>query len=376
MCAPSHYDVDYVINPWMEGNLHRSSKALALEQWRRLCGLLQQRGRVELLEPQPGLPDLVFTANAAVVMGNTAVLARFFHPERQGEEPWFGRWFESQGFEVVQLPPDLPFEGAGDALLDRGGGWLWAGYGFRSELGAHPLLAQSLGVEVLSLRLIDERFYHLDTCLCPLSDGSLLYYPPAFDLASNRLIESRLPPDKRLAVSGADALAFACNAVNLGDAVLLNQASAGLRQQLEARGFTVLETPLGEFLKAGGAAKCLTLRLDEPRPITAADGAAPTPDQSRTVRLQGHPLDTGLINRALARIVEGGGSFQVLDVAFGQPRHSPASTAIRVTAPNGTVMADLIAQLVAMGAESANDGEPDLALATVEHAGWPPTTVM
>jgi lysine-ketoglutarate reductase/saccharopine dehydrogenase-like protein (TIGR00300 family) len=372
MCAPSHYDVDYVINPWMEGNLHRSSKALALDQWQRLCGLLQQRGRVELLEPQPGLPDLVFTANAAVVVGNTAVLARFFHPERQGEEPWFGRWFESQGFEVVQLPPDLPFEGAGDALLDRGGGWLWAGYGFRSELAAHPLLARSLGVEVLSLRLIDERFYHLDTCFCPLSDGTLLYYPPAFDFYSNRLIESRLAADKRLVVSETDALAFACNAVNLGDAILLNQASASLRQQLEARGFTVLETPLGEFLKAGGAAKCLTLRLDEPRPQAAEGAAIPTPDLSRTVRLQGHLLDTGLINRALDQIVEGGGSFQVLDFALGQQRHSPSSAAIQVTAPNGTVMADLMAQLIAMGAESGDDAEADAALATVEQAGVAP----
>ena len=369
MCPPSHYDVDYVINPWMEGNLHRSSKALAVEQWQRLCGLLEQRGRVELLEPQPGLPDLVFTANAAVVVENTAVLARFFHPERQGEEPWFGRWLESQGFQVVQLPPELPFEGAGDALLDRGGGWLWAGYGFRSELAAHPLLARSLGVEVLSLRLIDERFYHLDTCFCPLSDGTLLYYPPAFDFYSNRLIESRLPADRRLAVGEADALAFACNAVNLGDAVLLNQASASLRQQLEARGFTVLETPLGEFLKAGGAAKCLTLRLDEPR---LSVPAAPIPDLSRTVRLHGHLLDTGLINRALDQIVEGGGSFQVLDFALGQQRHSPSSAAIRVTAPNGAVMADLMAQLIAIGAESGADGDRDAALATVELAGVAP----
>ncbi len=370
MCAPSHYDVDYVINPWMEGNLHRSSKALAMDQWQGLCALLQQRGRVELIEPQPGLPDLVFTANAAVVVENTAVLARFFHPERQGEEPWFGRWLESRGFQVVQLPQDLPFEGAGDALLDRGGGWLWAGYGFRSELAAHPLLARSLGVEVLSLRLIDERFYHLDTCFCPLSDGTLLYYPPAFDFYSNRLIESRLPAAKRLAVGEADALAFACNAVNLGDAVLLNQASASLRQQLEARGFTVLETPLGEFLKAGGAAKCLTLRLDEPRLPTTT--AAPIPDLSRTVRLQGHLLDTGLINRALDQIVEAGGSFQVLDFALGQQRHSPSSAAIRVTAPNGAVLGDLMAELIAMGADSGDDGDRDAALATVEQAGVAP----
>jgi lysine-ketoglutarate reductase/saccharopine dehydrogenase-like protein (TIGR00300 family) len=375
MCAPTHYEVDYVINPWMEGNVHRASRAVAEQQWQGLQELLASRAKVELIAPEPGLPDLVFTANAGVVVADTVVLARFFHPERQGEEPCFQAWFEGQGFRVETLPPDLPFEGAGDALLDRGGGWLWAGYGFRSELDAHPLLARALGVEVLSLRLMDERFYHLDTCLCPLSDGTLLYYPPAFDFHSNRLIESRIRPEKRLAVGEADALAFACNAVNAGDAVILNQASAALRQRLEARGFTVLETPLTEFLKAGGAAKCLTLRLDEPHPGGLAGAVAPAPPVAaphRTVRLRGHLLDTGLINRVLDRIVEGGGSFQVLDFALGQQRHSPSNAAIRVSAPDGEVMADLMARLIDLGAEASEEEERDATLARVERDGVAP----
>jgi lysine-ketoglutarate reductase/saccharopine dehydrogenase-like protein (TIGR00300 family) len=376
MCAPTHYEVDYVINPWMEGNVHRASRAVADEQWRLLRELLGQRARVEEIAPEPGLPDLVFTANAGVVAGDTVVLARFFHPERQGEEPRFQAWFEGQGFRVETLPPDLPFEGAGDALLDRGGGWLWAGYGFRSELDAHPLLARALGVEALSLRLMDERFYHLDTCLCPLSDGTLLYYPPAFDFQSNRLIESRVRPEKRLAVGEVDALAFACNAVNVGDAVILNRASSALRQRLEARGFTVLETPLTEFLKAGGAAKCLTLRLDEPHPVALAGAlAASAPAVAalqRTIRLRGHLLDTGLINRVLDRIVEGGGSFQVVEFALGQQRHSPSNAAIRVSAPNGEVMADLMARLIDLGAEASEAEERDAALALVERDGVAP----
>ena len=379
MCPPTHYDVDYVINPWMEGNVHRSAKAVAAAQWQQLQGVLAGHARVEQLQPQPGLPDLVFTANAGVVVDDRVVLARFFHPERQGEEPWFQSWFESQGYRVTLLPADLPFEGAGDALLDRSGGWLWAGYGFRSELAAHPLLAEALAVEVLSLRLMDERFYHLDTCFCPLSDGTLLYYPPAFDFYSNRLIETRVPAAKRLVVGEADALAFACNAVNVGRSVILNQASAGLRQQLETRGYDVVETPLSEFLKAGGAAKCLTLRLDEPRLVTAtATGTGlglqgpPPSSLSRTIRLQGHLLDSGLINRALDRIVEGGGSFQVLDFALGQQRHSTSSAAIRVSAPDGEVMADLMARLIALGALATADGECDAALAEVLQDGVAP----
>jgi N-dimethylarginine dimethylaminohydrolase len=200
MCSPQHYDVDYVINPWMEGNIHKSSRDRAVEQWQKLHHILKDHTLVDLVEPQPGWPDMVFTANAGLVLGKTVVLSRFFHKERQGEEPYFKQWFESKGYTVYELPKDLPFEGAGDALLDREGRWLWAGYGFRSELDSHPYLAKWLDIEVVSLRLMDERFYHLDTCFCPLTGGYLLYYPPAFDAYSNRLIEMRVPPEKRIAI--------------------------------------------------------------------------------------------------------------------------------------------------------------------------------
>ncbi|MFM9047980.1 MAG: TIGR00300 family protein [Cyanobium sp.] len=373
MCPPTHYEVDYVINPWMEGNLHRSSRDIAAGQWAGLREALASLAQVELIEPEPGWPDLVFTANAAVVVENRAVLARFFHPERQGEEPLFQRWFEAQGYQVELLPADLPFEGAGDALLDRSGGWLWAGYGFRSELAAHPLLSQALGVEVLSLRLMDERFYHLDTCFCPLADGTVLYYPPAFDFYSNRLIETRISPEKRVVVGEADALAFACNAVNVGRSVILNQASAELRQALEGRGYTVLQTPLDQFLMAGGAAKCLTLRLDEPRLAPQGAQGSAEPPLSRTIRLRGHLLDTGLINQALDRIVEGGGSFQVLEFALGQQRHSTSSAAIQVSAPDQGVMADLMARLIDLGAQAWEDNDAcDAVLARVEQDGVAP----
>ncbi|MFN7861557.1 MAG: dimethylarginine dimethylaminohydrolase family protein, partial [Pseudanabaena sp.] len=248
MCAPDHYDVDYVINPWMEGNVHKSSRDRAVEQWQKLYGVLKGLVNVELVPPAKGWPDMVFTANAGLVLGDKAVLSRFLHKERQGEEPYFKAWFESKGFTVYELPKDLPFEGAGDALFDRAGGWLWAGYGFRSELDAHPYLAKWLDVEVLSLRLIDNRFYHLDTCFCPLADGYLLYYPPAFDSYSNRLIEMRVPVEKRIAIEEADAVNFACNAVNVDRNVVMNKISDGLKQRITKAGFNVIETPLTEFL--------------------------------------------------------------------------------------------------------------------------------
>ncbi len=371
MCSPDHYDVDYVINPWMEGNVHKSSRDRAVEQWHGLYHLIKDRAIVDLVPPEKGWPDMVFTANAGLVLGDRVVLSRFLHKERQGEEPHFKAWFESKGFKVYELPKELPFEGAGDALLDREGRWLWAGYGFRSELDAHAYLSEWLDIEVLSLRLMDERFYHLDTCFCPLSGGYLLYYPPAFDAYSNRLIELRVPEEKRIVVADADADNFACNSVNIGRIVVMNRASDGLKQKLAAAGFEVLETPLTEFLKAGGAAKCLTLRVTEPVP-TVRDLGLQSAIESRTIQLEGHLLDSGLINRALDLIVEGGGSFQVLNFQLGEQRQSTSRADVKVSAPSHDVMEEILSQLIDLGAVPAPREICDINLATVTQAGVAP----
>ena len=347
MCAPDHYDVDYVINPWMEGNIHKSSRDKAVEQWSKLNFVLNDIAKVDLVEGQPGVPDMVFTANAGLVLGDNAVLSRFYHPERQGEEPYFKKWFEDNGFNVFELPQDLPFEGAGDALLDREGRWLWAGYGFRSELDSHPYIAKWLDIEVLSLRLIDDRFYHLDTCFCPLSGGYLLYYPGAFDSYSNHIIEGRVPAEKRIAIAEADAINFACNSVNVGQKVVMNKASDSLKQRLGDAGFEVIETPLTEFLKAGGAAKCLTLRINEP---VLPNVHASTPVESRVLHMEGHLLDAGIMNRSLDLVVDNGGSFKVLNFNLGVERQSTSNADVRVSAPDHEVMEKIMSQLIEIGA--------------------------
>ena len=369
MCAPDHYDVDYVINPWMEGNIHKSSRDRAVEQWEKLHYVLKDHAIVDLVKPQLGVPDMVFTANAGLVLGDNVVLSRFFHKERQGEEPFFKEWFESQGYTVYELPKDLPFEGAGDALLDREGRWLWAGYGFRSELDSHPYLAKWLDIEVLSLRLMDERFYHLDTCFCPLAGGYLLYYPPAFDSFSNRLIEMRVPEAKRIAIDEADAVNFACNTVNVDKIVVMNKASDSLKQRLNDAGFEVIETPLTEFLKAGGAAKCLTLRVTEP---VRTEVSANVSVESRTIRLEGHLLDSGLINRALDKIMEAGGSFQVLSFDLGEQRQSTSKADVKVSAPSHEVMEAILSQLIDLGAVDLPQDERDAILEPVIQNGVAP----
>jgi N-dimethylarginine dimethylaminohydrolase len=273
MCSPRFFDVQYVINPWMEGNLHAPSYARALDQWKHLRDAVASVADVLEIEPEPALPDMVFTANAGLVSStnNRFVLSRFRHPERQREEKFFRAWFEVEGFEITAPTPDIPFEGEGDALYTPNGQHLWAGHGWRTERASHPLLQNVLldadpmldqPGALIPLRLVDPRFYHLDTCFAPLTGGELLYFPPAFDAPSLAAIETFYPADKRIPVTEADALHFACNAVTSGKTILVNQIGLALEAHLAARGYTVFQTPLTEFLKAGGAAKCLCLRLN------------------------------------------------------------------------------------------------------------------
>ena len=264
MCPPEYFNVAYIINPWMHGNLRKIDNALAKQQWRSLYDVLTDHATVRLVLPQPGSPDMVFTANAGLVKARTFIVSRFRYPERQYEEPYFADWFMDRGYDVALMPRDVPFEGAGDALFDRHDGCLWMAHGHRSISAASEILASKIGSEVMVLKLVDQRFYHLDTCFCPLDGGYLMYYPPAFDDASREAIEKRVPAARRIAVSEEDALSFACNAVNIDRTVVVNRATPAFVKALARHRFEVVQTPLSEFMKAGGSAKCLTLRLDEP----------------------------------------------------------------------------------------------------------------
>jgi N-dimethylarginine dimethylaminohydrolase len=370
MCPPDHYEVDYVINPWMGGEC---SPLFARTGAAAVAGSLSASLAAGGGEANPAGAGMAgygvygeCWAHPGIQGGAEPV---FYHPERQGEQPHFKAWFEEQGYTVYELPPALAFEGAGDALLDRAGRWLWAGYGFRSMLESHPYLAKWLGIEVLSLRLVDERFYHLDTCFCPLSEGYLLYYPPAFDAYSNRLIEMRVPPEKRIPVQEADAIHFACNAVDVNGTILVNRVSPELEATLQERGFAVVQTELTEFLKAGGAAKCLTLRLDE----TVAPQTDPVATVlSRTVTLQGHLVDSDLLTRAVDCIVDNGGSFQILKFQLGEKRQSTSTVELAVSAPTEETLDTILSALIEQGARLSEETQQDARLERVEKAGVAP----
>ena len=273
MCRPTYYTIAYEINPWMR--LTRQVRHIAGQrQWQALYQLLTQRLRVpvRLIRPVPGLPDLVFTANAGLVAGHlpapasggqagTFIRSNFRHPERRGEEPVVERYFRRLGLRVVRLPRSFNFEGEGDALWC--GDNLFLGFRFRSDAQAHEQLAKILNCRVLPLELIDKRFYHLDTCFCPLNAETALWFPHAFDRYGRRVIEQYVRDP--IAVSEADALKFCCNAIVVGRSIVLHRGiSKRLRRTLDGCGFAVHELDLSEFLKAGGSAKCLVLKLQCP----------------------------------------------------------------------------------------------------------------
>jgi len=258
MCPPDYFGIEYEINPWM--NICQGAIAeLAAQEWKTFYQTLIDLGaEIDLLEPQPGLPDLVFTANAGLVYQGLFFASRFRYRVRQRETPLFESWARARGLEVIELPEGLYFEGAGDALFC--GSTLFAGYRFRSDARAHQFVAERLGVEVLPLELVDPRYYHLDTCLCPLAEDAALYYPGAFDEYGRRVLKERI--GRLIEAAPEEAASFSCNAVVIGKTVILNRGAVKIIKSLEAEGFTARPLEFTEFIKSGGSAKCLTLRID------------------------------------------------------------------------------------------------------------------
>lgn len=258
MCPPDFYGIEYEINPWMSRS-RGSDRSVASTQWDGLVSILRELGvQVELMSPRQGLPDLVFTANAGLMFRKCFYSSRFRHEERARESPVFDDWFASHGFEVRHLPEDTYHEGAGDALFC--GDSLFAGYRIRSDVHSHQWLAKDLGIQVLPLELVNPYYYHLDTCFCPLAPGQAIYFPDAFDAYGLKVLNTHVP--KLIPVVDSEAKRFGCNAVVVGKTIVLNTGCPKLADDLQKLGYQTKATLLDEFLKAGGSAKCLTLRLD------------------------------------------------------------------------------------------------------------------
>ncbi|GGO66375.1 dimethylargininase [Nonomuraea cavernae] len=255
MCRPEHFTVEYAINPWMRPEAG-ADRDLAIRQWEGLKAAYENLGhKVSLIDPVEGLPDMVFAANGALVVGGRAYGARFAYPQRGPEGPAYLRWFTDRGYPVRE--PEHVNEGEGDFLaLDD---VVLAGTGFRTHLAAHQEAQEFLGRPVVSLSLVDPRFYHLDTALFSLDGRNVAYFPDAFSQGSQEVLR-RLFPDAVLA-GAADAEVLGLNAVSDGTNVVINSEAVDLRRELERRGYEVIPVDLSELRKAGGGPKCCTLEI-------------------------------------------------------------------------------------------------------------------
>ncbi|MBU1377511.1 MAG: amidinotransferase [Alphaproteobacteria bacterium] len=269
MTDPACFDVSYRINPWMDPKGWTPAHAQAAGDGSAAlrAGLLAAGAHVETIAAVKGLPDLVFPANAAVVLDGKVLLARFRHPERQGEEPVFRSVFQrlkTRGLvhQIVDLPAGLFHEGAGDAIWDAERRVFWCGYGPRSSQGAIGVIRKTFGQQTVALELATDQFYHLDTCFCPLTGGKVLYYPAAFTPDALATIRARVPESQRIEATAEEAAAFCVNAVNLDAKVIMARAPDSLRTKLRARGYRLVEVDLDPFILSGGASYCMTLRLD------------------------------------------------------------------------------------------------------------------
>ena len=272
LTSPDHYEVSYTINPWMRPEewardpaaAHRAAVAC----WQALTERLRQAGMaIEVVPAEPGLPDMVFPANSAIVLDGRALLARFRYPERQGEEARFRRFFDGlvrRGLlsAVELLPTGVVQEGAGDCLWDATRQLFWAGFGPRSEVASLSHIRSCFGQEVVGLNLITPHFYHLDTCLSVLSGGEIVYFPAAFSADALAALADIVPPDLHIVATAGEASAFSLNAVNIGRDLIMPPPSPRLRTILHERGYRCLDVDLSSFTLSGGAAYCMTLRLD------------------------------------------------------------------------------------------------------------------
>lgn len=258
MCPPDYYEIAYEINPWMSVR-RQTDQILAAKQWNAYRELLTKKlkVRVEIIPPVKHLPDMVFTANAGLVKKRLFVRSNFRHKERQEEERHFEAWFRKKGYRVKTMDRPFCFEGEGDALFM--GRELYTGFHFRSDVEAHDILSGYLQCPYFALELCDKRFYHLDTCFAPLNDRSALVFLPAFEMVSQMTLLETIPDPIR--VPEEEALRFACNGVVLGEDVVMPEGCPATAQELEKRGFRVHTLDFSEFIKAGGAAKCLVLKI-------------------------------------------------------------------------------------------------------------------
>lgn len=262
MCPPDYFAIDYQINPWMEPNIwfgrERYLRLATRPIWNQLKQVLSTYGYVREVPAVKGLPDMCFAANGGFMMNGKVLLSNFKAMQRQKEEPyWRNAWYDI-GFEPYTAKDC--YEGAGDTKWDAYHDCIWMGHGFRSAPLAAVALAETFKKEIICLRLVDARYYHLDLAFCPLERGYLVWYPPAFDDESRKIVDTIFPKAKRYEITDFQMPQMPCNMISIENDIIMSYCDWNLKNKLEWNGFNVIEIPMDPFHFAGGSAACLTLQ--------------------------------------------------------------------------------------------------------------------
>lgn len=259
MCPPTHFAVSYVINPWMSNNIDKVETTLASQQWHTLHNVVSKLSDVNTIIPREGLPDMVFTANAGSKIGNLFFPSNFNNPERKPEEKYFSEWATRNGYDVISLKNN--FEGDGDFLFDPSKNVYFMGHGFRTHLNASAEIQSHVACNIQPLKLVDDRFYHLDTCFCPLENGKVLIFMDAFHKDSQKCLVE-IYGNNLITVREDDAIKFACNSIVINKHIIMPcEVNSVTKDAIWSCGLMIKTVNLSEFMKAGGAAKCLTLKV-------------------------------------------------------------------------------------------------------------------
>lgn len=260
MCPPDYFDIDYSINPWMD--VKNKATAEKGKQWQGLKDKFTELGvQVELIEPQKGWPDMVYV-DVGVLCGDIFIPSNFRYPERQGEKKYYIDWFKKEGYKIVEIPEAYYFEGHGDTLW--AGQKLFCGYGFRTSVEAHWKISDVLKktddkIQLIPVELTDSRFYHLDTCFCPLDDKKAFYFPNAFSDKAKALLKENI---ELIPIDESDAIKFACNSVVIGKDIIMPAGAKKISEILTSLGYNVHQVEMSDFIKGGGACKCLSMPIE------------------------------------------------------------------------------------------------------------------
>jgi len=271
--------VDYFsveeLNPYSSADNQPQPETAKIE-YESLKAVFNNAGIEIVNTPSPEkCQDGVYTANWALCLGGLALMANL--PKMRTQESRYAeKALKNLGYDIKYLPSDIRFSGQGDALVC--GDYIFAGYGYRTDLAAHEYIKKEFHGEVVSLKTVpalgsnnepivnkitgweDSFFYDIDLAVSVIKEDLIAWCPDAFTAESQKRMRS-VPIDK-IEVSLEEAIGgFACNLLSTGETVIMSDKAPELKNSIEKQGLKTVTPLMNELSKGGGYIRCTTLTL-------------------------------------------------------------------------------------------------------------------